>query len=319
MANAYPIDSFPADTQPALIEFAMDFRSALAAAPQSWAEQFGLVKSTSLLQMNFPLPINAAEFKRLTGDPNFRKLSHIDLTLKLDEWQDGVEEEARNIRSGDFSGWGAQPQAMAADASELSNRLIAERLEAGTSETTNYDGLAFFSASHKVSPEGKATFSNLKTTHPLTLANVANAKKYFRQMKAPNNKTALGTRLTHIVVPADLEETARDIVESKFFLQEVTQGGSNVGGVALDNRHMNTVQVIVAEQLTNAEDWYACSFNKVGLHPWVVLKRTGGVELSMLDESSDLYKIHRKVGVNATMEMEGALGLPHCIIKMDAS
>lgn len=322
MTAAPIIEEYPAEVQAALASFSTALRSALSGARETWARQLGLVKRTRFLQSTFPLPVTAPAFKRLVTGPRFRSLSHVELVLRLAEWQDGVEGKAREVNQGDWSGLRREPAAMATEAANLASRLIAERLEAGTSETTKWDGLPFFSNAHRVNPflDSAGTFPNLLTGKRMNRQGVRAAKQAFRTLKAPNGLTSLGARLTHVIVPTAMEDEARRQFEGDLAVEEVLGPGGvlTVDGAALDNRYKGTANVIVADQLEADEDWYALSLNLKGLYPWVILEREAGVETSLLDKTSDLYKQHRRVAINSTLELEGALGMPHSIIKMAA-
>ncbi len=297
------------DAQRALEEFAQDFSLALTQpGVESWARDHGLYKASRALKTTYPIPVSAAGYAEFKGDLKYRALFEKSLELKPKTWQDGVAELASVIEAPDFIGWTSEPAAMAAAAMSLPNEIIAAALEANAACWT---GQNFFAGSHpfNVFDTGVGTFDNDITGAGtnVTTANLSIAKQNFRDIKAANGKP-LGLRMTHVLAPAALEETWKDLLEQDMVVQAI--GGGSFG--AVDNRHKGTVQLIISDELTDDSVWYPLALNKPGMKPWIV-QDEGSPEEIRQDKTSHLYATTLKVGVAYILRGNGVLALPHCV------
>ncbi len=298
-----------ADAQRALEEFSEEFAAALMqASVEQWAKDSGLYKTSNALKTTYPIPVSAAGYNELKGDLKYRALFQKSLNLTPKTWQDGVAELASVIEAPDFVGWNEQPAAMAAAAMSLGNEIIAGLLEANA--TQDFDGKAFFAGDHpcNVFDTSKGTYDNDITGAGtnLTVENLTLAMQNFRDIKGPNSKP-LGLRMTHLLVPAALEGTAKNILEQDMIVQAI---GDAFGAVT--NRFKGIVRLLVSDELTDDSKFYPLALNKPGMYPWI-LQDEGAPEEIRHDKTDALYKTTLKVGVAYVLRGNGALALPMCV------
>ena len=296
------------DAQRALEDFAQDFALALTQpGVEQWAKENGLYRSSRALRTTYPVPVSAAGYAEFKGDVKYRDIFQKSLSLTPKTWQDGVAELASVIEAPDFIGWTSEPAAIAAAASALLNQIIADALAANA---TCWDGSAFFADAHpfNVFDVDVGTYDNDFTGAgtTLTAANLKLAKSRMRGIKAPNGKP-LGLRLTHLLIPSALEETAKDLLEQDMVIQAV---GSTFA--AVDNRHKGTVKMIISDELADDAQWYGLGLNKPGMVPWIV-QDEGAPEEIRSDKTSHLYQTTLKVGVAYVLRGNGVLALPQCM------
>lgn len=313
MASNIPYEQVSTDAQTALTEFVDEFALALSQAPASgWAEDLGVTRVSRMLKSKFPVPVSAAGYKEFEGDLRYRSIFEKSVTVTPKTWQDGVSELLSIIEAPDFIGWNDEPMRMALAAGSLTNEIIVALLEAATSGAHEWDGESFFDTDHPVNilDTGAGTFSNDFTGAGtnLSIANLKLAKERFRKIKAANGKP-MGLRLTHLLVPPALEETAADMLERDLIIE--SNGANDFGTVR--NRHMGTVKVVVADELTSDSQWYGLALNKPGMRPWGLQKRTATPEVRIHGRDSAMFEKELKVGVDAMLDVGGALLLPHCI------
>ena len=264
----------------------------------------GTVIETDDLKVEYPVPLSAPGLKEYKGDDlSFRRIGQKSFELVPGEYQDGWEFTRSDWIKKGFLSWEAEAAAFATSEIELGLELIAGALENGT-VATGFDGVATFANAHPVNlfDTSKGTYDNL-LAGALTTANIAAAKQTFRERKAPNGKSA-GLRLTHIIVPPELEQTAKDALYHTIVS----------GGAALPNRHADTVQVIVLDELTDANDWYAVAANRTGMIPWILLRQPGS-EITHIDENSDAYKLSKRVGWSLEKRAVCGMAMPLGISK----
>lgn len=302
------------DAQRALEEFSQDFAAALVASGvEPWAKNLGLYKQSRALKTTYPIPVAAAGYSQLKGDLKYRSLFHKSLTLTPETWQDGIEELASIVEAPDFTGWAAEPAAMAAAAVSLPNRIIAAALAANAVHPL--DGLTFFNNAHPVNvfDTSVGTFDNDVAgsgTTP-TAANIKIAAEMFRAIKAPNGDPA-GFRLTHILAGSIWEEELRDILEQGLIIQ--TDGTSFA---AVDNRQRGRAQLIISDEIAG-NYWYPLALNKPGAFPWIV-QDEGAPEEIINDKTSDHYKRTLKISLAYVLRGNGGLALPHCIQRWEGT
>jgi hypothetical protein len=140
------------------------------------------------------------------------------------------------------------------------------------------------------------------------------ALQRFRTKKAANGKP-LGLRLTHMLVPPDLEQDAKDFLESDHMRLALLAGGSNTNELT-SNRYKNIVQLEVCDELTTANVIYLIAAN--GPKPWI-LQDGGSPEEIRFDKTDALYKQTGLVGVKYILQMAAAAALPHAIERITIS
>ena len=310
MASNRPFDQVSSDAQIALTQFTEQLALALTQHnAEQWARDLGAVLVSKAMRARLPIPVSAAGYKEFEGDLRYRSLFEKSVEIVPKSWQDGIAEKAQIIEAPDFIGFADEPARMAQAAMSLPNEIIAALLEAGDSTACEFDGEFFFDVDHPVNlfDSAAGTFSNDRTGTGTNLSsgNLSLAKEYFRKRKAPNGKPA-GLRMTHLLVPPALEETALNLIERDLIVESATIG-------AVDNRHKGTVQVVVMDELTSDSVWYSLSANKAGMRPWGLHMQSPMPEIMVLGKDSAMYESTRKVGVDGVWHVGGALLLPHCI------
>lgn len=327
---ATPYNLVSRDAQVALTDFSTQFDAALVTADiLQWATQYGHSETSNAIQTTYPIPVDAAGYVERKGDDKMRELFERSLSIRPKEWVDGVMALARIVEAPDFIGWAGAPARIAKEGLRQPNKLVAAMLQAnplldlyrsehagGSVAST----INLFHGSHPVNifDSSKGTFDNDHTITGINAASIAAAKLRFRQKKAPNGEP-MGLRLTHLLVPAALEEIAKDFFESDNLVLAIENqaGTENVGGTWTNNRHKGTVQVVVCDELLDANIVYALDAGS-GAFPWIV-QTTGAPEEIRYDKNDALYKDAGKVGVKYVLTMGVAAALPHAIERLTIS
>lgn len=321
---ATPFRMVSRDAQIALTEFSTAFDAALSVeAPQNWSALFGETYTSKAIQTRFPIPVDAAGYVQRKGDDRLRDLFLRSMLVTPYEWADGVAIDARVAEAPEFIGWGGAPARMATEAQRMPDILVAAMLEANPLLDLYREELPggivastinLFHSAHLVNVFDPAagTFDNDHSAAALNVDMLVACKTRFRKRLAPNGRP-LGLALTHLLVPPDLEQTARDLLENDLLLAalENVEGTQNVGAAAINNRHKGTVQLVVSSELTSASYIYPIAANK-RVAPWVV-QTTGTPEQIVYDKTSDRYKDTGKIGVKAVLTLGVSAALPHAI------
>lgn len=330
---ASPYNAVSRDAQEFLTEFSDEFRTALeVVVPDAWARLLGRYKQSSAIKTTYPIPVSAAGYKLREGGDQLRRLYERSMSMTTKEWYDGVSEKLRTLQAPDFIDWNGEPARIASEAQRFPNQLVALLLEANPLldfYRVKHDGgdeastINLFSASHPFNVFGEVSgvFDNdlAAAGTGLDAATLSQMKQHFRsKVKGPNGQS-MGLRLTHIIAPPELEEEIKDFLDNDLLIQAVTNvaGTENVGAGVIKNRHYNTVQLVVADELTSSDYIYGIANGGTQVPAWIV--QEGQSEEIRYDEASDRYKDTGHVGVKYTMEMAAAGCLPHGIVRVDVS
>jgi len=152
--------------------------------------------------------------------------------------------------------YGPAVEEMARQAAKWPDYQLAAALQAGTSSLC-HDGSNFFSATHKIDPDGVSTTdtqSNYTSSGmALTAAHYDAARAERAQLKREDNKP-MGVGSTLLIVPPQLEFTAKQIVQADLI---VAAAGANAATGSQTNVYKGTADVLVIPELANeATAWY---------------------------------------------------------------
>lgn len=315
------------DAQRSLEEFSSEFDEALAVAEaeSQWANTLGLFLSSSAIKTTYPVPIDAAGYRKRKGDDKMRRLFQRSLSIVPEEYQDGVMEKATIVEAPDFVGWAGAPGRIAMEAARHANTLTAEMLEANANLDFYKDpqggdlAKALFADDHPINVlnTGAGSFDNNQTSSGgvIDATFMKAVKQRFRARKGANGKP-MGLRMTHLLVPAAREEEAKDFLESDNLLLALQNvgGSENVAAGPTNNRHKGTVELVVSDELTNDDVVYSMALNK-GAFSWVL--QEGATEQITFDKSDHMYKTSGMIGMSFTRLAAVVGALPHGIEKMN--
>lgn len=301
-----------------LREFSSDFDQALALGEvQVWAKGLGkciLVNTSKAILTTYPIPVSAAGYEERKGDDKMRQLYEKSLDMKSREWSDGVKEKARIIEAPDFIGWNSEPARIAAEAQRLPNTLIAALLEENPAldfyKNTSHSAKTLFHGSHpcNIFGEVSTTFDNDRGTLVGWQNIIKDFRQNFRSIKGPNGKP-MGRKLTDLVVPAALEQSAFEFLQSDLMYNaELDQGGNTMQ--ASNNIYKGAVNLIVSDELTS--DTVVYGFDRNG-PACAILQDGGSPEEILYDKSSDMYKDTGMIGIKFVLEMAAGAALPHSV------
>jgi hypothetical protein len=319
MAGSTSLQFVSRDAVAFLREFSTEFDQALALGEvQVWAKGLGrcvLVHTSKAIKTTYPIPVSAAGYVERKGDDKMRQLFEKSLDMSPREWTDGVKEKARIIEAPDFIGWAGEPARIAQEEQRMPNTLLAELLESNPVldfyKGTAHSAKTLFHDSHPCNIfEGADTFDNDRGSHATWSALLKDFLAYFRSIKGPNGKP-MGRRLTDLIVPAVLEQSAKEFLLSDLMYNAQLVGTDNTNVVS-NNIYKGAVNLIVADELTDANDVYGIDRNGPA---FAILQDGGSPEEIVYDKSSDMYKDQGMVGVKYVKELAAGAALPHSICR----
>lgn len=345
LASVKPIEEMGPSSQRANEEFVMKYNMCLAAEPKVWAELLGdMLPSGSVTKDTFPINLSALRYRKRTAqEAAAEKALNFDISVTKDEFYAAAQAELRRLNAGDFAyvqWWGRRAEQMARARVYLRNQLVTTILEAGesgywgssTELATGIDGVAFFSASHKVHPRdasktlrGSATWSNLQASAKvLNAVNLTGEKVAAFQVADPAGYE-FGFEYDTMVVPSSLNEVAKNLITVQDLIIEAgTVNGVANAFAATKNPHFQSgMEVLRAPDLAGTDttaDWYLISRAALsqGLFPWLI-SEDAAEDLRTWDESSDFTKDTGEIKVSSHIYANAALLFPHGIRKVSGT
>jgi phage major head subunit gpT-like protein len=320
MASLFLNEQLPTTSEQAIREFNEKYLALVSAAPpSSWAEMF--VQTVSALRTTYPLSALAVKFKETnTVEGTFTGMDakYFDLTVK--EFDSGVEARLLDLFTNTFEyrNWGRGPAELRLAESRMVAQQLVRLIEAGTGTTLGtcpWDGLAFFSASHKSNPfvtldttvPGVTnTWSNYNSAGlaPETLANIAAEMTSMRDVRDTNGNK-LGVEPDEIWLPTAKFQAVSDKLNQAF----LATGESNYMSGKLKPVHV--------PEFTDVNDWYLVDSKLVarGFDPMIASKFTPPNALSSRtwDENSDFFKKTGKIRQGVHIFYGFAYALPHAV------
>lgn len=277
MALLNPATTLPASSQDALEIFDERYLAALRAANhQTWLSELGDVHDTAALSTHYPMSFLALKFqetKALAG--RFKRIGEKEVELTVAEYDDGVEIELLKLATNVYSArkWNDVPAEMMHAEEQFKLKLIADALGANTA-ACGWDDLALFHDSHLANPDdaSKGTFDNLQATTKdvADLANLA-AEITAGAEVLDTNGDPLGVEFDTIIVPRQKGQLLKNLLKQDFVPSTTTPGA---GTTTMRNPYFSSgINVVVANQLTDNNDWYLVDSKLIRqIPPWVVAK-----------------------------------------------
>jgi phage major head subunit gpT-like protein len=232
------------------------FQNAFVTAPIDYAKftlEVPSTKKSEVYKWMGQLPT----MKRWVDDAQFEKLEAYSWAIENAYWQAGLEVERDDIEDDALGLIMPQIGELGAEARRHPGLLVYQLINAGDTSLC-YDGQYFFDTDHR---DGTGAQQSNKMTGALTQANLRAMKMMFRKLQDTRGRS-LNKRMTHLLVPPELEGTATDLVE----LETFSTGGKNP--------EYKTVELVVSNELTSAVKWYGFSLDSP-LKPFIFQRREG--------------------------------------------
>lgn len=212
------------------------------------------------------------------GDRQPRDVVDSSFSVTFRKYEASIKVKADDIRDDNVGKYTPLIRGLAREAAHHMDRLVADLIDAAGT-TLCYDGQPLVDDSHPAYG-GFAAFDNKGTTAltaDATGAAAISAGKIAMSSYKDDKGRKLGLKATHLVVPAELEDIARALVESPYKIDAVTTNTPN------PNRNL---KVIVLPLLGDATNWYLVDSNAV-VKPVIRIVRKAPV-FTAADNPSDV-------------------------------
>lgn len=171
-----------------------------------------------------------------------KSLSESGYTIRNKKWEATIGVDRDVLEDEKHGQIKLRVQSLAEAASMHYDRLLFDLIK---TNGTCYDGKAFFASDH---PVRGGTYDNLGSG-VLNAANLKAALTVGRRIPLDNGEP-MEVAYDTLLVPPELEWTARELLNSAFYPDEVT------GSKMADNVLRGTLSIIVSARLESAAEWY---------------------------------------------------------------
>jgi Mu-like prophage major head subunit gpT len=310
MASLYTNELLPTTSEQAIREFNEKYLAVISVAPPPiWADRF--VTSIGAPRATFPISLLTTKFNETKEQSSrFRKMAEESFDVKVVEYDAGHEAPMIDIFTNVFAyrNWNRVPERFRIAEGRHVTTQLATLLETGTTATSPWDSVAFFSASHKANPAvaGSSTWGNYQSS-ALDPASVTNLTAEITSMMGvlDENGDKLGAMPDEIWLPTGKFQSVSNLLN-----QNLINNGES-------NPMLGKLKPVHVPELADTNDWYLVDSKLIamGIDPLFAAKYQppDTLGLRFWDESSDFFKDTGKIKVSQHIWYGFALALPHAI------
>lgn len=263
---------------------------------------FPLTSRKKSIQLSF---LGAApQMQEWIQDRIIERLTLDALSISSKSWANGIELDGDDVEGDDMDLYRPAIRSLAEEAVFHQRDLLADLLNAGFGTTlgTAYDGLTFFNAAHK-RPGTTATYSNA-TDDILDQGAYQAAITRLRQVPKSDTRD-MNLQPTHLIVAANLEWTARNILQQA----TLATGETNIT--------QGTAQLVVMNQLTSGY-WFVADMSRV-MRPLILFTKRPIRPDQMISTDSPNVFHQDKYFWGASWKGNAGYGLPELIQGSDGT
>lgn len=314
MASLFTNQTLPATSEEAIRQFDEKYLAAItAAAPPAWCAPF--IDSVGAPRVTFPMSLMSTKYNETKEQSSrFSSMAEQTFDLTVVEYDAGYEAALLDILTNTFAArnWGRAPAALADGEMKHAAKNLVVLLE-DLAQLSPWDGLAFFSASHRSNPkqviqatQGRAnTWSNYQSVAAApTLANIQAEMTAMRDVRDTNGDK-MGIEPNEIWLPTPKFQIVSDLLN-----QALINGGES-------NPLNGKLKPVHVPDLTDVNDWYLVDTTQFakGVQPMIAAnyRDVGSLGLRSWDESSDFFKDTGKLKMSAHIWYGFKLVFPHAI------
>lgn len=251
-------------------------------AQSFWQRIADKVESNTALNI-YPFLADISGLKEWVGPRVVQQLSTRTMQVINKDYETTLAVPRNAIQDDQYGLYANRSELLGYQSEKLPDDLMVTALQTGTASTAiTWDGVPFFSANHAVNIDqaGSAVQSNLFTSTPLSADNWNAVRSTFSQYKTDAGRVT-GWAPDTIIVPPQLERTARDIISGNLIVQTV---GSSFA--AVENSLRGTADVLVIPELGNEPTVWYPAVTKMPIKPLIYQERQAPNMVSLVDPQS---------------------------------
>lgn len=243
-----------------------------------WQEVATKVPSTARSE-NYAWIGSLPSMRKMRGERVPKKLAEHTYTITNEEYEASIEVLHADIKDDQTGQYGVQAKSIGESAKAFPDELIFGTLVPNGDSELCYDGQYFFDTDHPVGDTG-TTQSN-KITSALSATTFNTARTMLRKMKDDAGRPTVNRNMDLLLlVPADLENTAEQILEA----ERDSSGATNT--------NKGKARILVVDWLADTNNWYL--LNVAGTIKPFVLQEREFIPFEALEEGSEPNFMRKK-------------------------
>ena len=252
-----------------------------------WYNQVATTIPGSGSGMTIYLEQTLPRMRKWVGSRNYNGVKRIAQSLTFDDYEDSIKISVNDLNDDNLQVYNAIISGLGRAARLWPNDMVYNAVINGGTATC-VDGQPFFNASHPLEGDGivaGTVQSNLHTSMALTAANFGTVRLRARKLKGEDNKPLnVGMGKLLLVVPPDLEDTARRIVSADM----VGYLSNNSSNASDSNLYKGAAEVLVIPELAadSGTTWYLIDPN-FEMKPFIFGLREEPNRIISMDQATD--------------------------------
>lgn len=225
-----------------------------------WSSKIATEVPSSSREQIYPFLARVPRMKEWVGERLLNNLVGNAYRLLNKDWEDTIEVDRNDIEDEQLALYSMGIQQLGVAAKKWPDDVMLDVLQGGVT-ALGFDGVPFFSASHPKSDGTGGVYSNLITGNALSASNFQATRAAMLAYTGENGKN-LNVKPNLLVVPPQLEATARQILNAEFIAPAAAFGQNAVGGFQ-SNVLRGSAELLVVNELSNqATAWYLLDVSK---------------------------------------------------------
>ena len=218
--------------------------------------------------------------KEFLDERQIKALQESSFSIRNKTWEATIGVDRTAIEDDRYGQIKVRIQSLAYEAIRHKEQMIISLLANGFTNTC-YDGQYFFDIDHVNPGADYQSAQSNKGTDALSAASLQSAITAMSKVKDDKGRS-MGVSADTIVVPPDLEWTARELLESVYYPEKLT-GTDNQKNSA--NPLKNRLGLVISPYLTDTNNWYLLC-TQYPVKPLILQERTN-VEFRALESESE--------------------------------
>ena len=247
------MDITPASLQILFNAFDMSYQSGLSSPQEVWTEKLAMTRPSSTSQNTYPFMGLAPQLREWVGERQVQSVTAYKYVIANKHYESTVEVDKNDIEDDQYGLYAPIIVEMGVSARKWPDTVTIPLLQAGQT-TLCYDNQNFFDTQHPIDmlTPSKGVQSNLFTSQALTPEHYQEVRVAMMSLIGENS-LPLGVRPNLLIVPPQLEATARQILHADYIVAQ-TGTAPMIGGT---NVFKGTADLLVVDMLANQPtEWY---------------------------------------------------------------
>lgn len=282
-----------------------------------WTERIATVVPSTGAENHYPWMEQIPRLREWIGERAVQNLSARSYVLANKDFELTLELDRNTIEDDNFGVFAPTVEMMGWQAAKWPDDQMVKVLQAGITSLC-FDGQFYFDTDHPVNMDdpASATYANRYTSTALNATNYNTVRAAMMSVNAADGKP-LRVNPNLLVVPPQLEVTARQILKADFIAPTGAFGGNAAGGIQ-SNVLQGSADLLVAPDLSNEPgNWYLLD-TSMPIKPFIWQLRKAPDFVSLTNPTDENLFWRKKFVYGVDSRGNAGYGLPFLAARAEA-